>query len=177
MIEGKPFSSKFDLKLLGMKKLIQFLGVSILVVSLLNSCESTPDQKTIDSASKVEKTEVLAENKTEVKMEVEGMVCAMGCAKFIEDKVAGLNGVVKSHVNFEEGTALFEFDKTALSSEEIEKFINEIHDGQYKAKIATSEATIDQEESLEKKETISSVSERINISIPGLFSYLIKMIR
>lgn len=162
-----------------MKKLALFLGVSILAISLLSSCGSAPEQKVIEKNAEVEaeKTEVLAENKAEVKMEVEGMVCAMGCAKFIEDKVGGLSGVVASHVNFEEGIASFEFDKTAVSSEEIETFINEMHDGQYKAKIATSKTVIEEEESEETKETIGSVAERVNISIPGLFSYLIKMIR
>ena len=163
--------------LLKMKKLVQFLGVSILTISLLNSCGSVPEQKTIAADSKVDKTEVLAENRAEVKMEVEGMVCAMGCAKFIEDKVGNLNGIVASNVDFEEGTALFEFDKTTVSSEEIEKFINDMHDGQYKARIATSEVIIEEEESEEEKETIASVRERIDITIPGLFSYLIKVIR
>lgn len=126
-----------------------------------------------------EKKEVLAENKAAVNMKVEGMVCAMGCAKFIEDKVYDLNGIVASNVNFEEGTAMFEFDKSLINEEEIEEYINNIHDGQYKAKIASNnDATIDEDGSAEQKESLSSVKNRIaSISFPELFTYFLKNLR
>lgn len=169
-----------------MKSLIQVVAVSVISLSLFNSCNTTPEQKTISiheqmeasaTNKKVEASEVLAENKVEVKMGVEGMTCAMGCAKYIEDKVGNMNGVVASVVDFEEKIATFEFDKTVTSPEEIESFINNIHEGQYKAKIATSETILDDEETEGEEETIASVSERIHISFPELFTYFIRRIR
>ena len=148
----------------------------------MSSCNNSenPETKIISEKAetevKVEKV-VLAENKAEVKMNVEGMTCAMGCAKFIEEKVAALDGVVLSNVNFEEAKATFEYDKTAVSPEKIEAFINNIHDGQYKAKIAVNESVEMEVESNsgEQEESLSSVSERIdNISLPQLFTYLLK---
>lgn len=160
-----------------MKKNISQLILAAFALLVINSCSNEPKQVEISTKEKVEKTELLAENKKAVDMEVEGMTCAMGCAKYIEDKVAGLNGVVLSQVNFEEGTAHFEFDETALSSEEIESFINEIHDGQYKAKIAEkkeAEETEEEDDSSDEDETVASVSENLNFSFPELFTYFLK---
>ena len=131
-----------------------------------------------------QKKEVLAENKAEVKMAVEGMTCAMGCARYIEEKVEGMVGVVASTVNFDEKIATFEFDKTATSAEEIQEFISNIHDGQYKAVPVSedsngsegdSESLLDDVEN--KDENVASVSSRINISFPELFTYFIRRIR
>tara|TARA_B110000046_G_scaffold173759_1_gene196666 strand:- start:17656 stop:18150 length:495 start_codon:yes stop_codon:yes gene_type:complete len=132
----------------------------------------------ISSTEKKDNSEVLAENKVEVKMDVEGMTCAMGCAKYIEEKVGHMEGVVASNVNFDEKTATFEFDKTATSSEDIQEFINNIHDGQYKAEIATTDLNVDIETSDAAEEDVMVlVNERINISFPQLFTYFIKKIR
>ena len=111
-------------------------------------------------------------------MEVEGMTCAMGCAKYIEEKVGGMEGVVASTVNFEEKIATFEFDKTTISSEAIQEFISNIHDGQYKAKIAVSDSNVEiEDKDAEAEEATVSMSERIDISFPQLFTYFIKKIR
>lgn len=171
-----------------MKKLVQLTLITAVVV-LFGACQTEPKQLEIsatESASKseVKKTEILAENKSAVDMKVEGMVCAMGCAKFIEEKVADLDGIVLSEVDFVEGTAHFEFDKTALNSDEIKTFINEIHDGQYKASIADSEGAEEEIEDSEEEqmdsedeETTISVREHVNISFPELFTYFLKRLR
>jgi cation transport ATPase len=121
-------------------------------------------------------------------MEIEGMVCAMGCAKYIEDNVADLNGIVASKVDFESAVATFEFDKTAMSAEDIETFISEIHDGQYKAKVlldqeieTTTEevekATKVKSETPEEESSISAVREKINFNFPELLTYFLKQLR
>lgn len=152
------------------------------------ACNSTEQSKT-EAKEEIVKTEILAENKTEVKMEIEGMVCAMGCAKYIEDNVADLNGIVASKVDFESAVATFEFDKTAMSAEEIETFISEIHDGQYKAKIllgqevetsteeVEKEATEVKSKATEEESSISAVREKINFSFPELLTYFLKQLR
>lgn len=161
---------------------IKVLSFALLfsVAFVFKSCqEAETDKATVA-------TEVLAENKQEVDMKVEGMVCAMGCAKYIEKEVGEMNGVLASAVNYEEGTAHFQFDKSVLSANDIEKFINDIHDGQYSATItaeapsenkATSieEKNIDNndvEEEVEKE--VVSLKENLNISFPKLFTYFLK---
>jgi len=162
-----------------MKRSIFLLGT---VVMLAVSCSQKPEQIEISASVDAEVNEpkqVIAENKSEVDMEVKGMTCAMGCAKFIEEKVAGLNGVVLSQVNFEEKRAHFEFDKTQTSSKEIEQLINDIHDGIYEANIIDDHSTSSDEleETSNDEESLSSVRERLNISFPELFTYFIKRIR
>ena len=151
------------------------------VAFIFQSCQEAETEKATVA------TEVLAENKQEVDMKVEGMVCAMGCAKYIEKEVGDMNGVLASAVNYEEGTAHFQFDNSVLSANDIEKFINDIHDGQYSASI-TAEATssnndssLDEEKSDDKNQTeeevekeVVSLKENLNISFPKLFTYFLK---
>lgn len=118
--------------------------------------------------------------KATVDMKVDGMVCAMGCAKFIEDQVAELDGVIKSEVVFEDGIAKFEFDKNVISSNELEQFIDEIHDGQYEAEILTGneqEQPSKSNTSNGEDEEVVAVSEKFQISFPQLLSYFLKSLR
>ncbi len=163
------------------KLLILSFSFAVLFTACGDSKTSSNEAELIEIATPEEKSEndVLAENKVEVKMEVEGMTCAMGCAKYIEDKVGGMGGIIASNVNFEEKMATFEFDKTQTSPEDIQQFINDIHEGQYKAKIATSDSNLEIEDNsdTDEKEITASVKERLNISFPQLFTYFIKSIR
>lgn len=186
MNTNSAFRVKFVQNYYAMKKLII---VSFSFAVLVSSCGDSigggkqAESIEIPSSEKKIKAEVLAENKVEVKMEVEGMTCAMGCAKYIEDKVGEMDGVVASSVNFEEKIATFEFDKTTTSPEKIQEFISNIHDGQYKAKPISGDNAIDvevdadEEATAEETESVASVTERINISFPELFTYFIKRIR
>lgn len=144
------------------------------VISGLFACSGNEQaKKEFDPAN------VLAENKVEVDMKVEGMVCAMGCAKFIEDKVADLDGIVLSQVNFEEGIAHFELDQSVITPEEVERFIDDIHDGQYEAEILTEEEPLDTEEEVSEGDSdeLTQVNERFQISFPQLLGYFLKNLR
>ena len=165
-----------------MKKLV---ATCIILSSFFYSCGDSNQQSVqpevieIPSASKKEAQVVLAENKVSVEMAVDGMTCAMGCAKHIENKVAELNGVVSSTVNFEEKIATFEFDKTVTSSKEIQKFIDSMQDGQYKASEVMSHEKVEESDTTETSavKSVASISQRINISFPEIFTFFIKKIR
>lgn len=169
-----------------MRKILFSLVISLITV--LFACDSVDQSKAEVEADAV-KTTVLAENKAEVKMEIDGMVCAMGCAKYIEDEVAGLSGVVASTVDFNSAIATFEYDKSSMSAEDIQSFINDIHDGQYKASLMqeqvdqetategnSQEAEVEEESSKEEG-AISAVSKKINFSFPELLTYFLKQLR
>ena len=47
---------------------------------------------------------------TKSEFNIEGMTCAMGCAKTIENKLAHTNGVKSVTVDFEKTLATIEFD-------------------------------------------------------------------
>lgn len=152
-----------------MKKILSKFALPLIVCAFaLVSCQSK-QQLDLETAT--------------VDMKVEGMVCAMGCAKYIEDQVAELDGVLKSEVIFEDGIAKFEFNKNVISSEELEEFIDEIHDGQYDAEILANDPK--QEESTPENKTteendneeVVAVSEKFQISFPQLLSYFLKSLR
>lgn len=157
-----------------MKNLSSIVLVLLLSVFTMIACQQAPENGS---------TEVVEEKLAQVEMKVEGMVCAMGCAKFIQDKVADQEGVTESKVDFESGMAYFTFNENAISAEDLEKFIDEIHDGQYDATIATKgevkteeieqELSEDEEESAEK-DVVQVVNKFQNISFPELLTYFVK---
>lgn len=154
-----------------MKTTVNLFFLSFLSMSVFFSC----NEKAVE-------TKILAENKAKVTMNIEGMVCAVGCAKKIEEEVAKMNGIAKSEVNFEEATANFEFDQSVMTPKEIEDFIDEMQGGQYQAKIISEEKpqkiNSDQEEkgSPEKDASIKSIKQNFNFTFPELFTYFLDRI-
>ena len=154
--------------------------VAIFTVLVMTACHN--DQ--LEDKLQEEPIEQIAENTAQVDMKVEGMVCAMGCAKFIQDAVSEVDGVVLSEVSFTEEKAHFEFDRSMLTAEEIKEIINNIHDGQYAATILAAEDN--EPEAIEKssnneneeEDELSSVRQQhINITFPELFTYFLRSLR
>ena len=137
--------------------------LALFVITVFNACDQAPKTIEIETTNtSTSSKDVLAENKSAVNMKIEG--------------------VVQSKVNYEAGTANFEFDQTVLSAKDIKSFINEIHDGQYKAEISevpteAKEEVKSEGKSKEKEldpKKINSVSEKLNFSFPELFTYFLK---
>lgn len=77
----------------------------------------------------------VAAKPAKVTVNIEGMSCAIGCAKAIEEKLTHLNGVQNATVDFDEKLATVNFDSAVLSSDDILKTIESAADGKtYKAK-------------------------------------------
>jgi mercuric ion binding protein len=148
--------------------------------SLFMACSSNTEPT-------AEKTEIKAENVVVADFAIEGMVCAMGCAKTIEEEVLGMNGVAASSVDYESGKAHFEYDKTQLTEAELITKIESLADGQYKVKpwvepieesvteeTATESTT---EESTSTEEDKAKVKVKIpSFQIPNLFTFLINQV-
>ena len=146
-------------------------------VLFVSACNSSTEEI-------AEKTEIKAENVVVADFAIEGMVCAMGCAKTIEEEVLGMNGVAVSSVDYETGKAHFEYDKTQLTEAELIAKIESLADGQYHVKPWT--------EPIEESATETSTEESSNTSteedkakikvkmpsfqIPNLFTFLINQV-
>ena len=92
-------------------------------------CKETakePVQNTEDTASK---TETVAGKVETASFNIEGMTCAMGCAKTIETKLADLDGVQKASVDFENKTATVEYDSAKQSPEKIADAVEAVAGG------------------------------------------------
>ena len=58
-----------------------------------------------------------SENKNHVaSLAIDGMTCAMGCAKTIENKLKSMEGVISAEVDFEKTVASIEFDQSKTNT-------------------------------------------------------------
>ena len=84
-------------------------------------------------------------NKT-INCTIEGMTCAEGCAKTIQEAVAEMPGITLSKVDFEKKIALFSFDSAKVNSTDILQKIQTIHEGQYKVSLLGAETPATEKE-------------------------------
>jgi len=113
-----------------MKKIKNIIVASALLLAF-TSCkqQAEPEVKTIDvevSSKDVAKT--LDPNATYAKVEfgIEGMTCAMGCAKTIEKKMAKMEGVKSAKVDFDKRMAMVEYDEAKVSPEALEETVTKV---------------------------------------------------
>jgi len=111
-------------------KIIAAFAIASLV---LVSCKKEEDKnlaniKPVKTAVKEHKA-IAAENVQTASFEIEGMTCAMGCAKTIEKELSNLDGVEKATVDFDKKTATVVFDKTVQNQENLTKTVQATGDG------------------------------------------------
>lgn len=100
-----------------MKNFTSSLFVVMLLFGML-SCnqEQNPEVKNVDVSEKTDKTKSLDPNARYAKTEfgIEGMTCAIGCAKTIERKLAKVEGVKSAKVDFDKGIAMVEYNEEVV---------------------------------------------------------------
>ena len=120
-----------------LKNILVVALVSLAVMACKN--EGQPEVKTVDTAvnSEANTSEVaqLDPNATYAKAEfgIEGMTCAMGCAKAIEKKIAKMDGVKSAKVDFEKEIAMVEYDDAKVTTNSLEEAVAKAGDT-YKVK-------------------------------------------
>ncbi|WP_426486505.1 heavy-metal-associated domain-containing protein [Flavobacterium sp. 2] len=97
------------------------------------SCKKEEDKnlaniKPLETTSKEHKA-IAAENVQTASFEIEGMTCAMGCAKTIEKELSNLDGVEKATVDFDKKIANVTFDKTIQNQESLTRIVQGTGDG------------------------------------------------
>jgi Cu+-exporting ATPase len=110
-----------------MKSIKNIIGLLLLTV-FFTACknETAPEEITVEVETITEEVTSLDPNATYAKAEftIEGMTCAMGCAKTIEKKMAKMEGVKSATVDFDKKLAMVEYDEakvTPMSLEEVVK--------------------------------------------------------
>ncbi|MCF8322371.1 MAG: cation transporter [Flavobacterium sp.] len=107
-------------------KTIKTLFISLFTTLLIWSCK----EKTAETiAQGIEKKEIKTENLQTASFTVNGMTCAVGCAKTIQEELSKLEGVQKAEVNFEKKTATVSFDKTIQTPEKLTESVEKTGDG------------------------------------------------
>lgn len=97
--------------------------VSLLVVACKN--ETQPEVKTVEMAKVDTKTKSLDPNAHYSKAEfgIEGMTCAMGCARTIERNIGAMEGVKYAKVDFDKKLAMVEYDDAKVTENAIEQTV------------------------------------------------------
>ncbi|WP_299115538.1 heavy metal-associated domain-containing protein [uncultured Winogradskyella sp.] len=112
-----------------------FKNICIIVVMALvfSSCknEVKPEVKTVDlEVAEKDVSQALDPNATYAKVEfgIEGMTCAMGCAKTIEKKMAKMEGVKTAKVDFDKRLAMVEYDEAKVTPKSLEEAVTNVAD-------------------------------------------------
>ncbi len=113
-----------------MKKIVFVLTAGV----LFSSCSS--EQKTENSEkAKVETAKVVVNPNQMLTMEIDGMVCQMGCGGSIRKGLKGTNGVASVEFDYEDerktNIAKIAYDKSIVSSEELIKVVSNLNEGQF----------------------------------------------
>ena len=113
-----------------MNKLVKIGFASLAVIFSVSSCSETTAQSA-DVTQEVVKNSIMA-------MGIEGMTCAIGCAKAIETELKNVDGVSSAVVDFESATASIEFNPGLVSEAGLLDFVNDYRDGSFKATTMTA---------------------------------------
>src|SRR5690554_4796440 len=114
-----------------MKSLKNIIGLLLLTV-FFTACknETAPEVKTVEVETTTEEVATLDPNATYAKAEftIEGMTCAMGCAKTIEKKMANMEGVKSATIDFDKKLAMVEYDEAKVTPTSLEEVVKKAGD-------------------------------------------------
>lgn len=116
-------------------KVTKSVLVAILGATALVSCKSetkVQEGEIVEQATTATDSKEIAGKVENATFQIEGMTCEIGCAKLIEGKLAGLDGVKEAKVDFDSKTAIVEFDDAKQNSESLTKTVEKIANGIYK---------------------------------------------
>lgn len=109
------------------KSLVTF---SIASALLIGCKDAASKPATGNNKSTTEKKNTVVVKPETASFKIEGMTCAMGCAKTIETKLSKMDGVQKASIDFDKKQATVDFDAAVLSSENITKAVETTGDGE-----------------------------------------------
>ncbi|VXB41091.1 conserved exported hypothetical protein [Flavobacterium sp. 9AF] len=103
-------------------KNIKLLAIILFSFTVFLSCKK-------EEATSVEKTSIAPENLATASFTIDGMTCPEGCAKVIENKLVGLEGVSEVKVDFENKTATITYDKQKQTPESLTETVEKVGGG------------------------------------------------
>ena len=109
-----------------MKVLIKIFPLVILVLFFI-SCESRKEAK--PEVKEANEINVVAENLQQVKVEIKGMTCEIGCARLIQSKLYKADGVTFAKISFEDSSGVVSYDRNRINAEDIKSIIEQTAGG------------------------------------------------
>lgn len=119
----KKYNAYFCTRLLNIKDVkvvIKIFSITILLLFFV-SCESKKELQ--NDVKEVNETKIVAENLRQVKVDIKGMTCEIGCARLIQSKLYKADGVTYAKISFEDSSGIVSFDQNRISEDEIKEII------------------------------------------------------
>lgn len=110
-------------------KNLKNIGLALLMTLSLASCKQESKEVAVEETKKEAVSEADLAKMQTASFTIDGMTCAMGCAKTIENKLAGQEGVGQAVVDFETKIATVKFDAEKQSLESLTKTIEGVAGG------------------------------------------------
>lgn len=102
-----------------------------LAATLFVGCKDKVSESPANETEATTKKEIAAATKPETaSFHIEGMTCAIGCAKTIEKKLSEMDGVQNAKVDFDKKEATVNFDLDKLKADDLVKAVEATGDGQ-----------------------------------------------
>lgn len=103
-----------------MKVLIKIFPIVMLVLFFI-SCESRKEAK--QEVKEAFETTAVAQNIRQVKVDIKGMTCEIGCARLIQSKLYKADGVTFAKISFEDSSGIVSFDQNRINEDGIKAVI------------------------------------------------------
>lgn len=155
----------------------KYFYAAIIGLSLF-SCSTDSNSVEQNESQTEEQAAVVSDS--ELKLDIEGMVCAHGCGSSIKKALKATGGVEKVSIDFEEERASNEltirYDSKKISKKKIETILAELNEGQFTCTEVSNEkienSVSEESTSSDEKETpaVSAVSG--GFEIPNLLEIL-----
>ena len=115
-------------------KITKSIAAIALASLLFISCKKTNSEATTETTVAATETaatikDIAPENLQTASFSIEGMTCAVGCAKTIQEELTDLEGVQTATVDFDKKLATVTFDKTVQNPESLTKVVQATGDG------------------------------------------------
>ncbi len=110
-------------------KNLKNIGLALLMMLSLASCKQENKEVVAEETKKEAVSEADLAKMQTASFTIDGMTCAMGCAKTIENKLAAQEGVGQAVVDFDTKIATVKFDAEKQSLESLTKTIEAVAGG------------------------------------------------
>ena len=110
-------------------KNLKNIGLALLMTFSLASCKQENKEVAVEEPKKEAVSEADLAKMQTASFTIDGMTCAMGCAKTIENKLAAQDGVGQAVVDFDTKIATVKFDAEKQSLESLTKTIEAVAGG------------------------------------------------
>ena len=111
------------------KSMLTVVLASVLFTGCKDKLNETDSKEITTTDVPQIKKKIAAANLQTARFSVEGMSCAVGCAKTIQEDLTQLEGVQKATVDFETKIATVTFDKSVQNPEKLTTVVEAAADG------------------------------------------------